>query len=168
MIRTIFVSSLLIVICNFIQSTWFGAIALWGVIPDLGLIILTWISYKNGPVEGPVTGFISGLAEDCISASPLGYHAFMKTFVAFLASLLHGSFYIDKIFLPFLLGAIATLAKGLVSILIALLFGWGNHPYDFGDRIIWIEAVYNGLLSPLIFLLLGLLKRLLITESNRE
>ena len=38
MIRTILFSSILLVLCNFIQSTWFGSIAILGVVPDLAQI----------------------------------------------------------------------------------------------------------------------------------
>jgi rod shape-determining protein MreD len=168
MIRTIVISSILLMVCNFIQSTWFGAIALWGVIPDLALVVLVWLSYKNGLVEGPMSGFISGFAEDCLSASPLGFHALVKTAVAALAGLLHGSFFIDRVFLPFVLGFLATLAKAIIASGLNLLFGAVIQPYNFLDKVIWIESAYNGLIAPLVFLLLGLARKLLVTDSNRE
>ena len=168
MIRTIIASSTLLIICSFVQSTWFGSIAVFGVIPDLSLIVLVWVSYKNGFIEGSISGFLSGFAEDCLSASPLGFHAFIKVFVSTIAGLLHESFFIDRIFLPFILGAMATVAKAIASSLLALVFGHGIQAYNFFDRTLWIEAAYNGLISPFVFLLLGLLKKLLITESNRE
>lgn len=168
MIRTIIFSTLLIVGSNLVQSTWLGAIAVWGVIPDISLVILVWVSYKNGLVEGPITGFVSGFLEDCLSASPLGFHAFIKTFVAAISGLLHGSFFIDRIFLPFAMGAVATLLKALAAGLLALLFGAKIQTYDFLDRVLWIEAAYNGLIAPFLFLLLGALRKLLVTESKRE
>ncbi len=168
MIRTIFISSVLLVLTGLIQSTWFGPIAVFGVIPDLSLVILIWIGYKNGPVEGPVAGFISGFAEDCLSASPLGFHAFVRTFVAAFSGMLHGSFYIDRILLPVAMGAIGTLLKALGATLLFLLFGTKIQTYGLVDRILWIEVAYNGLIAPLVFLLLGTAKRLLVTESNRE
>lgn len=168
MIRTVVASTLLLMVCSFIQSTWFGAIAVAGVIPDLALVVLVWLSYKNGLVEGPLSGFLSGFAEDCLSASPLGFHALMKTCIASLAGLLHGSFFIDRIFFPFVLGVLSTLAKALLTALLHMLFGPVIQSYDFLDKILWIEAAYNGLIAPLVFFLLGLAKRLLITESDRE
>jgi rod shape-determining protein MreD len=167
-IRTILFSTILLVASGIVQSTWLGAIAVWGVIPDISLVILVWLSYKNGIVEGPISGFIAGFAEDCLSASPLGFHAFVKTFVAAAAGLLHGSFFIDRVFLPFALGAVATLFKALAAGILALLFGAKIQTYNFLDRVLWIEAAYNGLIAPLVFLLLGVMKRLLVTESKRR
>lgn len=167
MIRTIILSSVLIIASSIVQSTWLGAIAIWGVIPDISLVILVWVSYKNGLVEGPITGFITGFVEDCLSASPLGFHAFMKTFVAAISGLLHGSFFIDRIFLPFAMGAVATLLKAVAAGLLFLLFGAKVQTYGFLDRVLWIEAAYNGIIAPFIFLLLGALRKLLVTESKR-
>jgi rod shape-determining protein MreD len=168
MIRTIVLSSLLLVLCNFIQSTWFGSIAILGVVPDLALIVLVWLSYENGIAEGPISGFLSGLAEDFISASPLGFHAFVKTATATAAALLHGTFFIDRLFLPIVLGIASTIFKALVTGLLSLLFGGAVHAYNFLDRMIWIEAAYNGIIAPLVFLLLTPLKRLLVTEMKRS
>lgn len=168
MIRTILLSTLLLSLATFVQSTWFGAIAVWGVIPDLALLILVWLSYKNGPVEGPVSGFLSGIVEDCVSVAPIGFHAFIRTFVAALSSLLHGAFYIDKIFLPVALGAGGTLAKALGAWLLSLVFGPRIQTYGFLDKVLWIEVAYNGLIAPLVFLLLGALRKLLVTDHSRE
>jgi rod shape-determining protein MreD len=114
-----------------------------------------------------VSGFLAGLVEDFLSASPLGFHAFVKTAVAAAASLLHGSFYIDKLLLPLLLGIVGTLAKAIAAGALYLLFGPVIHAYSFADRVLWVEAAYNGLLAPLVFLLLSLLNRFLVTERGR-
>lgn len=167
MIRTVVFSTILIVGCAFAQSTWFGAIAVFGVVPDISLVALIWISYRNGLVEGPAAGFLSGFAEDFLSASPLGFHAFIKTAVAAAAALLHGTFYIDKLLLPLALGFAATLAKALAAGALFLLFGAKIHVYSVLDSKLWIEAAYNGLLSPAVFLLLGPLSRFLVSERAR-
>lgn len=167
MIRSVVLSTILLVACALAQSAWFGGIAVLGVTPDLGLIVLIWLSYMNGLVAGPISGFLSGFAEDFLSASPLGFHAFIKTAVAAAASLLHGSFYIDKLLLPIILGFAGTIAKALAAGALFLLFGSKVHAYSLVERTIWIEAAYNGLLAPLAFLLLGPLRRLLATERRR-
>jgi rod shape-determining protein MreD len=167
MIRSVLCSTIILVACTFAQSTWFGGIALFGVVPDLSIIVLIWVSYKNGPVEGPVSGFLSGLAEDFLSASPLGFHAFIKTVVAAATALLHGSFFIDKLLLPLLLGFAGTIVKAIAAGALHILFGSGIHSYSFVDRVLWIEAAYNALLSPIVFLLLTPLSRFLVTERRR-
>jgi rod shape-determining protein MreD len=167
MIRSVLLSTALLIACTFIQSTWFGGIAVFGVVPDLSIIVLIWISYKNGQVEGPISGFLAGLAEDFVSTSPLGFHAFIKTAVAALTAILHGSFFIDKLVLPILLGISGTIVKAIAVGVLYVLFGSPIHAYSFVDKTLWVEAAYNGLLSPLVFLLLGPLGRFLVTERKR-
>jgi rod shape-determining protein MreD len=167
MIRSVVFSTLLLIACTFIQSTWFGGVAVLGVTPDICLVVLIWVSYKNGPVEGPAAGFLSGLAEDVLSASPLGFHAFINSAVAATAALLHGSFFIDKLLLPVILGFAGTIAKALAAGALYLVFGSRVHAYSLFDRVLWIEAAYNALLAPLVFLLLGPLSRFLVAERER-
>jgi rod shape-determining protein MreD len=168
MIRSVVFSTILLACCSFAQSAWFGGIAVLGVAPDVGLVVLIWLSYKNGLVEGPASGFLSGFVEDFLSASPLGFHAFIKTAVASAAALLHGSFYIDRLLLPVALGAAGTLAKAIVAGALHVLFGDKIHIYSIIDAALWIEAAYNGLLSPIVFLLLTPLSRFLVTERGRR
>lgn len=168
MIRSIIVSTLIIMACDFAQSTWFGAIAIMGVIPDLALLVLIWVSYQNGYVAGSSSGFLSGIAQDFISASPIGFNAFIRTAVASAAGLLHGSFYIDRLLLPVALGATGTVAKAIVAGLLFLVFGSKLHTYDVFDSELWIETAYNALAAPIAFLLLTPLKRLLKAERGRE
>jgi rod shape-determining protein MreD len=167
MIRTVLLSTALLIACTFAQSTWFGGIAVLGVVPDLSLIVLIWLSYKNGSVEGPISGFLSGLAEDFISTSPLGFHAFVKTTVAAVAAILHGSFFIDRLLLPILLGVVGTIVKAIGVGALYLVFGSSIRAYSFVGRVLWVEAAYNGLLAPIVFLALSPLSRLLVTERGR-
>jgi rod shape-determining protein MreD len=168
MVRSIVVSTLIVVACDFAQSTWFSAISVLGVKPDLALLVLIWLSYQNGSVAGSAAGFLSGLAQDFISASPIGFNAFIKTAVASAAGLLHGSFYIDRLLLPVILGAAGTLAKALAAGLLFLVFGSKLHAYELFGRTLWLEAAYNGVIAPLVFLLLSPLKGAVKAERGRE
>ena len=168
MIRSVIFSTLLLLCCTFAQSTWFGGIAIFGVVPDISLVVLIWLSYSNGLVEGPASGFLSGFAEDFLSSSPLGFHAFIKTAVAASAALLHGSFYIDRVLLPVALCFAGTIAKAIAAAALYLLFGSKIHAYSLTDSVLWIEAAYNGILAPLVFLLLGPLSRFLVTKRGRR
>ncbi len=167
MLRSVTFSVLLLICCSLAQSAWFSAIAVFGVTPDIGLVVLIWLSYRNGLVAGPVSGFLGGLAEDFLSASPLGFHAFIKTAVSAAAAFLHGSFYIDKFLLPIVLGIAGTIAKAIAAGALFLLFGNKVHAYALFERILWLEAAYNGILAPLVFLLLSPMSRLLVVERKR-
>jgi rod shape-determining protein MreD len=168
MIRAALLGNLILVASVIVQSTWFEAIAIFGVRPDLALVVLVWLSYRNGLVLGSIEGFITGIVQDFISAAPLGFHAFIKTAVAIAASLLHGSFYVDKLLIPILLCSIATIIKAISAVFLALLFAGKVHSYSFVERVLWIEVAYNGLAAPLIFFALNLVKPLVANPRNPQ
>jgi len=154
MVRLIF-SIILLAGISLISATWIPAIAILGVRPDLGLLAVVWLAYRTGPVEGSSVAFVSGLIDDAMSAAPLGFNAAVKTMMAWIASFLHGSVHLDRILLPFLLGAGSTVIKALWSTFLSLLFGGRLRSYDFAGKTLWIEVGYNAVLAPLLFAILG-------------
>ena len=167
MLKTILISVVASVGFSFLQSTWLQAIALYTVIPDLALLVIVFVAFQNVRAEGIVAGFLSGLLQDFISSAPLGFNAFIRTIVAFGFNLISGSFFIDRILMPMLFGAAATLIKALAAAILALAFPTHIHGYDFLDRILWVETAYNAVLAPILFFILGLLKPLFVTVRNR-
>jgi rod shape-determining protein MreD len=167
MIRSTLLSAIVVLCLDYIQATWFGPIRVLGVAPDLALLFIVWTAYRGGPIVGAATGFISGFALDGISAAPLGYSSFLRTCIAWLASLLHGSFTIDRILFPFLLGALATVFKALASLLLELLFGDAVKAYDFFASPLWLETAYTALAAPIAFLLFSLSGRFIKAPSER-
>ena len=91
----------------------------------------------------------------------------MRTIVSFGFNLISGNFYIDRILMPMLFGASATLAKALATAVLAFIFPAFIHGYDFLDRVLWIEIAYNAVLAPILFFILGLLRPLFVTARNR-
>ncbi len=149
------------------QSTWLDAIAIYSVIPDLSLLALVFIAFKSRGLQGQSVGFVVGILQDGISAAPFGLNAFIKTSIAWLANLLSGKFYIDRLLMPALFGVIATLAKAVNLGLLSFFFSGKILSYDWTARTIWIEVAYNAASAPLLFLLLSPLERFLIPPDKR-
>lgn len=167
MLRTILVSTAVTVGFSLLQSTWLHSIAILSVIPDPALLVIVFVSFHNVRTEGIVAGFLSGLVQDFISSAPLGFNAFVRTIVAYGFNSLSGNFYIDRILMPMMFGAAATLMKAISIACLAFVFPAFVHGYDFLDRILWIETAYNAALSPVVFFLFGLIKPLFVTSRNR-
>jgi len=157
----------LIAILIVIQTTWLDYIAVYSVIPDLSLIAIVYISFKSPGMQGQSVGFATGLLQDGISAAPFGLNAFIKTSIGWLANLLTGKFYIDKIFMPALFGFVATLAKALYLAILSVIFSEKILSYDLLGRVLWIEVAYNAVIAPILFLLLSPLDRFLIPSDKR-
>ncbi len=155
--------SLLIVV----QSTWLDYISVYSVVPDLSLIAVVYIAFKSPSLQGQSVGFAAGLLQDGVSAAPFGLNAFIKTAVAWLANLLSGKFYIDRLLMPAIFGFAATLAKAVYLAALSMFFAGKVFSYDFLDRVLWIEAGYNAVAAPILFLALSPLDRFLIPPEKR-
>ncbi|OHD14492.1 MAG: rod shape-determining protein MreD [Spirochaetes bacterium GWB1_48_6] len=167
MLRRWLLSFGLISILIVIQSTWLDHIAIYSVVPDLSLLAIVYISFKSPGLQGQSVGFATGLLQDGISAAPFGLNAFIKTSIGWLANLLSGKFYIDKILMPALFGFVATLAKAIYLAILATIFSGKILSYDLFGRVLWIEVAYNAVVAPVLFLLLNSLDRFLIPLEKR-
>ncbi|HEY9054056.1 MAG TPA: rod shape-determining protein MreD [Rectinemataceae bacterium] len=165
MIKTIAAGSFLAILFLVIQTTWLKDGLLLGIIPDFSLLVLVWISYMNSGHQGIWVGFISGLACDILSSSPLGYFSFIFVAVAYIVSLSRSLVALDAIFLPALLGFLSTLVKALGSMILLKIFGEGEiRSYEPMGYQLWVEAASNGLLAPLVFFLMGKAKKIFVTR----
>ena len=157
-LKTFLLSTGMIALAVVLQSTLLHWVAIRGVIPDLGLIILVFVAIRRGSMTAQLSGFATGVVEDFLSLSPLGFHAFIRTLVGFLYGLTVGSIFVDPILMPVILTIIATLFKALIS---SVLVSFLSIPAE-GFRVftgpLWIEMGYNAVLAPFLFALLGLLK----------
>lgn len=165
MIRRLLLSFGLVALLLVIQSTWLDALAVYTVIPDLSLLAIVYLSFRNPGLEGQAVGFAAGLLQDGISAAPLGLHAFIKTAVAWIANMLSGKFYIDRVLMPALFGVVATLLKAVYLIVLAFFFPGKVLAYDLLGRLLWIEVAYNAVAAPILFLLMGPLDRFLLPRK---
>jgi len=154
MIRGTVLSALLVALLVIVQSTWLDAVAVLGVVPDLSMIALIYVSFRNESLQGQVAGFVAGLLQDGVSSSPFGLNAFVKTCLAWAFNALSGKFYIDGVFVPMAFGLAGTLAKAVLTLVLSWIFPAVVATYDFLGPALWVEAAYNAALSPVLFLAL--------------
>ncbi len=158
MVKRTIISAIVIGAFVLIQTTLLSKITIFGVTPDIAMIILVCISIRNGSMVGQISGFATGILEDLLSLSPLGFHCFIKTATGFLFGLFRGSVFIDPVLIPLLIGVIATVFKGLVASFLSIFIKFPGTIYDIFSVKLWIEVGFNAVLSPFIFALLGLFK----------
>jgi rod shape-determining protein MreD len=165
--KAFLLSSGLIALAIVLQSTLLHWVAVRGVIPDLGLIVLVFVAIRRGSMTAQLSGFASGVVEDVLSLSPLGFHAFIRTMVGFLYGLTVGSIFIDPILMPVILIIIATLLKALISSLLVAFLSIPAAGFGVFAGPLWIELGYNAVLAPFLFALLRLLKPLKPRDKER-
>jgi rod shape-determining protein MreD len=166
-LKTVFWATVFALIAAMLQSTLFYRLAVYyHAVPDIALGIIVYTAYNNGTMTGQLTGFFSGLVLDFLSAAPLGLNAFIRTLIGALTGLMKGTFFLDIIFLPMVLCAVATVVKAIMLFMLHLLFATGVPAYSFIEPVFWVEIIFNTVLAPFLFAFLKLFKTLLL--NGRE
>ena len=165
-LKAFLLSTGMIAVAVVLQSTLLHWVAIRGVIPDLGLIILVFVAIRRGSMTAQLSGFATGVVQDFLSLSPLGFHAFIRTLVGFLYGLTVGSIFVDPILMPVILTIIATLIKGLASSVLVSFLSIPAQGFGVFTGPLWIEMGYNAVLAPFLFALLGLVK--VFKPQNKE
>jgi rod shape-determining protein MreD len=151
-----------------LQSTLLSRLALYHAIPDLALGILVYSAFVNGSMTGQLSGFSSGLLLDFISAAPLGLNALIRTLLGALTGILKGAFFLDAVFLPMILCAVATLLKAAILFLLHVLLAGAVPAYPLLAPTLWVELMFNSLSAPLLFGLLRLFRPLLLSADPQR
>jgi rod shape-determining protein MreD len=149
----------------FLQSTILNGLV-FGATPDLALIILIFCANNDGSFSGQTEGFFSGLLEDLITSSPLGFHSFVRTLTGFVYGLARGKIFIDAVLFPFLMGLTATIFKGILSFILVAVFMRDAGLKVFTTTFL-IEAGANALFAPLIYFLLKITRVIDIYRKDR-
>jgi len=156
----------LIFLGTLIQTTFFRYLPLNNITPDLSLIILVYVSFRYGSVVGHLNGFASGILEDFLSLSPLGFNSFIKTFMGFFSGLFQDRFILDPVIFPLITIIMATLAKGLLSLILVELFNIPLPGLSIFSRGLLTELFMNALLAPFLFQLLKFILDRLLPERK--
>lgn len=136
--------------CAMAQAVLLGSLSVWGIRPDLFLLLVFLVSQRCSPEAATVLGFLIGLCQDGLSGGPLGLRAFTDSLMGFLAARLSHHMYTDKPLALFwiLLGGSA--AAGGITLAL-LTFFLGPRPLVPALlRVIAPEAVYTAAVGLLI------------------
>lgn len=139
-------------------------LAVWGVFPDLPLLIVVSWSLQRGAREGAVWGFIAGITIDLFSGAPFGAATLSLTIVGFLSGLGQAAAFRAHVALPLLAMFLATILYDLIFLLVILISGQTVALLDDLFRIILPSAVLNALLTPVVLRAM----RMLHTRLSRE
>ncbi|HEV7525073.1 MAG TPA: rod shape-determining protein MreD [Acidimicrobiia bacterium] len=128
-------------------------VRLFGVVPDLGLLVALAVGYHEGPEAGAVVGFVSGFAFDLFLETPLGLDALTYALVGYSIGVLESGLFRSPRWLPSFLGVVGGLVGGLLFIGIGVLVGLDAVKGTQGIITISYAALYDALLAPFVFFL---------------
>jgi len=133
------------------QTTVLSYLALWGIKPNVLFLVFVILATQNGSLVSQSVGFILGIIVDVVSLAPLGYHAFLFSLAGYLFGLGSGKVYFDPLFMPILLGLMATAYDSFGGLLLNLLFRLDQPISSFLHLGLLFQLFINLLMSPLIF-----------------
>lgn len=135
-----------------LQTTVFSAgLRVFGVMPDLGLVLTVAVAFSLGPERGAVFGFVAGFAVDLFLSTPLGLSALTFAVAGYGAGVLHDGFVRPSRWAAPAAGALGGLAGGVLFIGIGAIAGREALLSLASVRVILIAAVYDALIAVAIF-----------------
>lgn len=150
--RRYVMSYLLLAVAYILQTTLIPEIAVFRVAPSLVLISVICFSLVNEPVSAATYGGIAGLLLDISSGRALGFNAILMLYLALALVIFGQDLFHDTV-------RSATFLVMLSTILYEVVFAFFNFAI-FGNssfwymivRVVLVEAVYNGVFAPFIYL----------------
>ena len=145
---TIYLVVPVLVVIALVQATVMPHVAVWGIFPDLPVLLVSSWGLLRGQGEGAVWGFIAGAALDLLSGAPFGAATLALIAVGATAGLAKGSALQAHVALPLLTVFLASILYDLVFLFVLRVAGDTVVWVDSFVRIILPSAVLNAVLIP--------------------
>ena len=144
--------ALLIVAVVVLQTSVFSAgLRVFGVMPDLGLVLTVAVAFSLGPERGAVFGFVTGVAVDLFLSTPLGVSALSFALVGYGAGIVAGGLLRPSRWSAPTMGALGGLAGGVLFVGIGAVAGREELLSVASVRVILIASAYDALLAFAVF-----------------
>lgn len=160
-----FLSFLLVMTAFLLQTVVVPHIRIFGVQPDLILVVVICLALAEGQLLGASFGFMGGFLEDLLMAEYMGFNMLTKTIVTSLAGLLKGYGRPEGTFLPVATVFGASILGQVIFALLAFLFGDTTVFKAVFTWLIFPTALYNALFTPFIY---PVINRLLKWQEGME
>ncbi|MFZ3170570.1 MAG: rod shape-determining protein MreD [Carboxydocellales bacterium] len=145
------VLALLLVISLVLETTLFHWLSVWGVQPDLVLVLVVFFALFSGSSGGAFFGFLGGLAQDALSGQYLGLNAFSKMITGYIVAQLERKIYKDYPLIPVLVVFVVSLASHTLIFLLLLPITTQPTFTELYIREILPAAAYNCLIAGLTY-----------------
>jgi rod shape-determining protein MreD len=146
---------LLVVMTIIVQGGIFPHVRLFGVVPDLGLLVAIAVAFRLGSGAGAVVGFATGLGFDLLLETPVGLCALAWSLTAWGVGAFHTGLVHPPRLLSPILGAAAGLVAGLLFVALGIIFGVEELRDWEVLGVILRVSLFDALLAPFVFLLVG-------------
>lgn len=138
---------ILTIFINFIlESTLFNRLSLFGVVPNIGLILIVIIAISRGRKVGGMAGLVTGMLSDVMFSPVVGVKALIYFFIGYTIGMSENKLSKDNIIIPIIMTIGATFFYHLMYML--FMFFINNKIYMSGSfrTIFLLELLYNTIL----------------------
>lgn len=146
-----FVYLLLMMLTLIIQLVIPPSFAIFGVKPDLLLILVVIIALIRGRKYGSGFGFIAGSLQDLFLGGFFGVFTFIKTFIGIVVGLIEGNFFKEQYIISTLVIFVATIVNETLLILLSENLLFTVNYWIVLCNLILPEAILNGLIGLIIY-----------------
>lgn len=147
----LFVFLIMIVLAIMVQTTALQVVRIWGIIPDLVMILVIFNGFLRGTREGAFLGLTAGLLLDFAAGGYLGLNALTMLLAGYLAGIAESRLYKDNLVIVMGLVGLITVVSQLVYYLLLLYVGVFVQPGVVIFRTVLPTALYNILMVPLLY-----------------
>lgn len=134
-----------------LQVIFFPHLRLFGVKPDLILVLAAFTGLLRGSNAGGFIGFFGGLLEDLVAGRAIGINAISQMVTGYAAGFGKGRLFEDNLIAPLGLVLVATLLREAIYFVMAWSFGFGFSSAFIIRGVIIPTAFYNVLVGALIY-----------------
>jgi rod shape-determining protein MreD len=142
---------LVAVLAVVLQTTLFADLRLFGVAPDLPLVLVIAVAYREGPQTGAVYGFWCGLAIDLFLQTPFGLSALAFSAVGYAVGGLRTGMTHASPWAPMVFGGFGGLAGGALFVVVGILAGQEQLVAARTVPVVLAAAAYDALLALPVF-----------------
>ncbi len=134
----------LVVIINLILGTTiFPYISVYGVVPNLSLLVVMFIGAYKGRTYGGILGIIIGLINDILFSSIIGINALILFFAGYLVGLVEDRIIKDNTVIPIILALAGTIYYSFVYYIFMYFISSGLDFFSYAKTKLLIELIYN-------------------------
>jgi rod shape-determining protein MreD len=140
--------ALVIAVGVVLQTTVFSAaLRVFGVTPDLALLLTVAVAYYSSPERGAVFGFVAGLVTDLFINTPFGVSALSFTLVGYGVGVVQSRLIRAPRWIAPVMGILGGLAGGALFTGIAALAGREELIALRSMRVVLIASMYDAVLA---------------------
>lgn len=134
-----------------LQTTLFERATLFGVAPDLILVVVISLALLEGPTLGAVSGFGAGLLRDLHLEAPKGITGLAYLVVGYVVGSVRPYVQSTSVFLPVAAVFVGSLAGSALYEVVSVLLGARPHSVGRVASVVFLTAAYNTLLAPFVY-----------------